>query len=80
MTRQPKQRLTTLQLAAQRAAKALKPLADRAGYFDRCLKANGGHWQDNDIYCDDPPTDIYLKQLRDAREALAVLAQVGVLP
>ena len=69
-----------LQQAAQEAAKALKPLADRAGYFDRCLKANGGHWQDDDVYCDDPPTDIYLKQLQDTRQALTALEQAGVMP
>lgn len=52
-------------------AEALRPFAKRADYFDERLKANGGKWEDDDTYCDDPPSDIYLKQLRDARAAIA---------
>lgn len=50
---------------------ALRPFAKRADYFDSKLKANGEAWQDGDLYVDDPPSDIYLEQLRVARAALA---------
>jgi hypothetical protein len=53
------------------AVDALKPFAKRADYFDARLKANGGKWEDDDGYADDPPSDIYLGHLRAARAALA---------
>lgn len=50
---------------------ALKPFADRADYFEGRIKANGDAWRDDDMYCDDPPTDIYLAQLRAAKTTLS---------
>ena len=50
---------------------ALESFAKRADFFDGRLKANGGKWQDDDGYVDDPPSDIYLGHLRAARDALA---------
>lgn len=49
---------------------ALQPFAVRAEFFEGRLKANGGDWQNDDGYSDDPPSDIYIGQLRAARKAL----------
>lgn len=49
---------------------ALKPFAERADYFEGRLKADGEKWRDEDYYVDDPPSDIYLRQLRAARALL----------
>ena len=54
-----------------RLREALEPFAQRAEYLNARLKANGSAWRDEDGYVDDPPSDIYLKHLRDARRALA---------
>jgi hypothetical protein len=52
---------------------ALEPFLSRSRYFDAKIKANGGPWCDNDEYVDDPPSEIYLGQLRQASMALAAL-------
>lgn len=72
--------LTTLQETAKAAIRAeartraleaaLTPFAKRAEYFDRRMKADGAPWADDDVYADDPPSDIYLGHLRAARAAL----------
>jgi len=49
---------------------ALEPFVSRSRYFDAKIKANGEAWCDSDEYVDDPPSEIYLGQLRQARKAL----------
>lgn len=63
-----------LRAQVEEARKVIEPFAKRADYFDGKLKANGGKWADDDIYVDDPPSDLFLGQLRTAR---AFLKEVG---
>jgi hypothetical protein len=63
--------LASLRASNAELFEALLPFAKRAEYFEERLKANGGKCTDNDDYCDDPPSDIYLGHLRKARAALA---------
>lgn len=62
-----------LQREVEAAREALAPFARRAEYFDKVLLANGGKFPfpDDHGYADDPPSDIYIGDLRRAQQALA---------
>jgi hypothetical protein len=47
---------------------ALRPFAKRAEYFDKVARQGG--W-DEVVYVDDPPSDIYVKQLRAAYDLIS---------
>lgn len=62
---------------AEAMGEALRPFSIRADYFDRKIKECGElkDWDENTYYVDDPPSDIYIKQLREARAAIAAYTQ-----